>query len=71
MKKIYYAITPTFSTVTRYTEEGKFDLVYDKVMFITGDHNTAEAAAAWCELAGVGETYEHEEFTIKIIEDEE
>lgn len=67
---IYYAITPSFSTVTRYTKEGKFDLVYDKIMFITdGNHDIAAAASSWCELASVGDIYKHELFVIEIIQE--
>lgn len=69
MPDIYYAITPAFSTVTRYAKEKDFQDVYNKVLFITNDHATAEDAASWCELASVGEIYQHVKFTIEIIED--
>ena len=71
MNKIYYAITPKFSNVTRYANENDFNSVYDKVMLITEDHDTAADASGWCELASVGEIYEHELFTIEIIDDVE
>lgn len=68
---IYYAITPAFSTVTRYAKEGDYDNVYDKIFFITNDEQEAVEASSWCEFATIGDTYEHEQFTIEIIEDEE
>ena len=68
---IYYAITPAFSTVTRYVNKNDFDSVYDKVLFIVENHDTAASASSWCELASVGEIYEHEEFKIEIIDDED
>ena len=44
-----------------------FDMIYNKVMRMTdGDHEIAENAAAWCELATVGEIYEFREGTIEI-----
>lgn len=73
MPKIYYAITPAFSTVTRYAEQGDFEKVYDLVFEITKSHDEAAAASSWCELASVGEIYEFDNFTeafrIEIIED--
>lgn len=71
MSRIYYAITPTTINVTRYVKSPLHDLVYDRIMFLTEDHGTAEAAEAWCELASVGEVYEHDQFTIEIIECDE
>lgn len=73
MSKIYYAVKPAFSTVTRYAEHGDFAKVYELVFQITNSHEEAANASAWCELASVGETYEFdnytESFTIEIIED--
>lgn len=66
---IYYAITPKFSTVTRYANEGDFENVRDKILFITNDLETAIDVSSWCELASVGEVYEHDEFTVEIIEE--
>lgn len=68
---IYYAITPAFSNVTRYVKEGDFENVYDKIFFITNDHHEAEEAAGWCEFHLIGDTYEHDLFTIEIIEDDD
>ena len=73
MTKIYYAITPTNKGIsngfTRYANEGDYDHVYDLVMTLIEDPLTAINASSWCELACVGEKYEHEEFIIEIIED--
>lgn len=64
---IYYAIT--YINVTRYVKQGDYSNVYDKIMFITDNHEEAANAASWCELAEIGETYQSETFTIEIIED--
>jgi hypothetical protein len=73
MSKIYYAVKPNFSTVTRYAEEGDFTKVYDLVYQITNNHDVSADASSWCELASVGEKYEFDNFTegfaIEIIED--
>lgn len=67
---IYAAITPTFSNVTRYSKVSDYYDIYEKIMFITeNNHEISEDAASWCELAYIGATYEHEQFTIEIIED--
>ena len=71
MQKNYYAITPSFSTVTRYVNEGDYNRIYDLVEDITNDALLAAAASSWCELATVGELYEHDLFTILIIDDNE
>ena len=68
-RMIYYAITQKISTVTRYANEGDFESVIDKILFITNDIETAINVSSWCELASVGEVYEHDEFTVEIIED--
>lgn len=54
MSKIYYAVKPAFSTVTRYAEHGDFAKVYELVFQITNSHEEAANASAWCELASVG-----------------
>lgn len=67
---IYYAITSKRDKVTRYVKEGDYMTAYEIIMEITGDnHEDSEDASSWCELACVGETYEHDKFTIEIIED--
>ena len=66
---IYYVITQKCSTVTRYANEGDFENVIDKVLLITNNVETAINVSSWCELASVGEVYEHDEFTVEIIED--
>jgi hypothetical protein len=69
MTKIYYAIKPKFSNVTRYASEKDYQRVYDLVFQITGNHNDSANAQGWCELASLGETYTTNLFTIEIIED--
>lgn len=68
---IYYAIRPAFSPVTRYVKSGNYRSVYDKILFITDNHDLAADAEGWCELATVGEIYDHELFTIWIIEEDD
>ena len=46
-----------------------FDMIYNKMMRLTdGDHEVAQDAASWCELATVGEIYEFREGVIEIKE---
>ena len=66
---VYYAITQKFGPVTRLVNEGDFENIIDKILFITSDLETAINVSSWCELASVGEVYEHDEFTVEIIED--
>lgn len=71
MSKVYYGVQPSFTNVIRWANEGDFDRVYELVIEITGDHYAAVEAASWCENATIGWTYEHELFTIYIVDDEE
>lgn len=66
---IWYAIIPKFSTVTRYAKEGEFEKVREMVLLITDNPETAIDVASWCELASIGEVYEHDQFAVEIIED--
>ena len=68
---IYYAITPAFANVTRFVQEGRHDLVYDRIMFITNNHELAAEVSSWSENALVGEVYETDEFIVAVIEDDE
>ena len=67
---LYVAITPKFSNVTRYSKVGDHELIYDKIMFLTQDHNVSADVDGWSDLASVGEIYEHEIFVAEIVEDE-
>lgn len=67
MSKVYYGIT--YVGVTRYVNEGNFESVYDKIMFISDNHELAAEVSSWCELASIGEVYEGDNFTVEIIED--
>jgi hypothetical protein len=45
-----------------------FDSIYDKMMVITdNDHEISSDSASWCELAGIGETYDFREGYIEIV----
>lgn len=66
---IYYAIQPHFSLMPRYTAENRFDLVEDRILFITDNPDLAKEAADWCKNNTVGAKWNHELFTIEIIED--
>ncbi len=66
---LYVAITPKFTNVTRYSKVGDHSGIYDKIMFLTDDHDIAADVDGWSDLADVGETYEHETFTAEIIDD--
>ncbi len=66
---IYYAATPKFIAVTRYRHEGDNQGIYELIMELTQNHTEAENAAGWTYVAEIGEVYEHELFTIEIIDD--
>ena len=44
----------------------KHQEIYEKVLSITEETETAIDVADWCELATIGETYEHEKFIAEI-----
>lgn len=71
MGKVYYGVQPSFIRVIRWAEEGDYDRVYDLVMQITEDHYAAEEAASWCENAAIGWTYEHDQFVIYVVEEDD
>ncbi len=53
--------------VSRYLNPSEHYPVYNAVMRATGnDHEKSANAAAWCELACIGETYEGDGFEIEI-----
>lgn len=76
MNRIYAAITPKLQGYyTSYRKPSDYYNIYDLITFLIKDeytqsetHKIAANAASWCELACIGETYEHKLFTIKIIE---
>lgn len=70
MGKIYYDIFKKDSKTLHFVEQGDTDRVYSLIMLIADSHEEAIEAESWCELASVGETYEHELFTITITLDE-
>ena len=51
--------------VSYYCEDD--ESVYEKLEPIVG-HEVAEDASSWAEMACVGMDYEHDEFTIEIVE---
>ena len=74
---IYYAITPRFKTTlpsfTRYvSERERHYRVYELLTHysLAADQEAIEASS-WCELAGVGETYEADNFKIEVIDDDD
>ena len=69
--KIFYAVTPKHSAVTRFADEGYYKRVYDLVKQITDNHELAEEASSWCQLASVGEVFDSDLFKVEIIEDVE
>ena len=73
---LYAAITPTTCNVTRYRKINEFYEIYELIYALLDEEETeeechyiAEDAACWCETHFEGETYEHEAFTITIIDD--
>lgn len=72
---IYAEIKPSYTDVPRYRKVNDFYGIYDLVDTILQfedeekQHKIAESAACWCETHCIGETYEHELFTITIVED--
>lgn len=69
--RIYYDIKETEKDCVLFANQGETDRVYSLIMAITGgDHNTASSVEGWCEIASIGETYEHEKFTVEIVLEE-
>lgn len=73
---LYAAITPTTCNVTRYRKISEYYEIYELIYgLLDGEetaeycHTIAEDVACWCETHFLGETYEHEAFTVTIIED--
>lgn len=73
---LYAAITPTTCNFTRYRKINEFYEIYELIYALLDEEETeeqchyiAENAACWCETHFEGETYEHEAFTITIIDD--
>lgn len=59
----------TVGRVSRFLDPSEHYPVYDAVMRVTGsDHEKSANAAAWCELASIGETYDGDGFSIEIEE---
>ena len=69
--RIYYEIKETGKSYFHFANQGDTDRVYSLIMAITGgDHDTASSVEGWCEIASIGETYEHEKFTVEIALDD-
>ena len=73
---VYAGIQPIWTNVTRYRKYNAYYEIYSLIRNIVDDalgeeegHKIAESAACWCETHFVGETYEHELFTIELVED--
>ena len=74
---LYAAIKPATIDYERYRNVNQYYEIYELVRFLIDDflpleeaHRIAESAACWCETHFEGETYEHEHFTITLVEDE-
>lgn len=61
--RIKAANSTTMYTV--YTE----DRVYDYILSIAKSEELAIEASSWAELAYIGEVYEHDQFTVEVIEE--
>jgi len=46
------------------------ECIYDVVMKDTGNEELAIDASSWCEIAVIGQSYEHDVFTIYIEDDD-
>ena len=73
---IYAAIKPTYCNITRYRKTNEYYEVYELIkILLEGEvyeeeaHRIAESVACWCETHFIGETYEHNLFTVTIVED--
>lgn len=73
---LYAAIKPATIDFERYRKVDEYYEIYYLVRFLVDDflnekeaHQVAESAACWCETHFEGETYEHEHFTITLVED--
>lgn len=53
------------SSVICYDAEG----VFNRICKITNDEYTAIEVSSWCEIAGIGEEYENDKFSVEIVED--
>ena len=72
---LYAAITPTTCNVTRYRKISEFYEIYELIHGLLEDeyteeecHYIAEDVACWCETHFENDTYEHELFTVTIID---
>lgn len=63
---VYAYLTFNGEAVHYWLDSG--ESVYDYLEPVVG-HDEAEEAACWCELHCVGDEYEHELFTIEMVED--
>ena len=73
---LYAAITPTTCNVTRYRRASDYTEIYELIYtLLDGEeteetcHYIADDAADWCNTHFEGDIYEHDLFTIEIIDD--
>ena len=64
LKTVYYVVTDTCTA--RFTPREVYYLLREKEI----PHDEAANAEGWCELAGVGEEYETDDFIITIREED-
>ena len=62
MARVVYYDTPNVASCYKDSQD-----VYDMIEYQFG-HDVAASVSSWTELACVGEIYEHDEFTIEIVE---
>lgn len=61
------AIIKTVSAEYTYSANDYYS-IYERMMIITdNDHEISSDSASWCELAGIGETYDFREGYIEIV----
>lgn len=72
---LYAAIKPTGTNVTRYRKINEFYEIYELIYALLDEEETeevchyiAEDVASWCETHFENDTYEHDLFTVTIID---
>ena len=73
---LYAAIQPTNCNVTRYRKISEYTEIYELIYGLLDEelteeecHYIAEDVACWCETHFENDTYEHELFTVTIVDD--
>lgn len=69
-EKVYYEVYEKEKDIWHCIDKDDIEEVYHVIMDITGDHDAATSAEAWCDLASIGEIYDHEKFSVEITLDD-